>query len=50
MTALKESLLWLEHEIQTMKYGSVALTVTVHAGELKRVEKTVSIKEQLEAK
>jgi hypothetical protein len=46
MTELNEPLRWLEKEALTMQFGVIALSVIIHAGKIKRVEKTITQKEQ----
>ena len=47
MTELNESLRWLEREALTMQFGVVALSVIIHAGKVKLVEKSITKKELL---
>ena len=48
MTKLKEPLHWIEREVEALDYGVVMLSVVVHAGKIKRIEKSVTQKEQVE--
>jgi len=48
MTELNEPLRWLEREALNIQFGIVALSVIIHAGKIKRVEKTLTTKEQLQ--
>ncbi len=48
MTELNESIRWLEREVLSLNYGIIALSIIVHAGKVKRLEKTITQKEQIE--
>jgi len=37
---------WLRSELQSCKFGEVGLRVIVHAGHVKRIERTIVEKEQ----
>lgn len=45
MTELNEPLSWLKHEASAMQFGVVMLSVVVHAGKIKRIEKSITHKE-----
>ncbi len=46
MSEINAAFRWLEKESNSLKFGSVGLTVIVHNGEVKRIEKSIVQKEQ----
>ena len=46
MSSLQEPLRWLEHEVEKMDFGSIGISIVVHAGKISRIEKTVVSKKQ----
>jgi len=43
---IKSLTAWLEKSAAALPYGEVIVKVIIHAGKIKRVEKTITIKEQ----
>ena len=47
MQSISEALEWLKRETQGLQYGSCSLTITAHAGAIKRIEKSVTVSQQI---
>lgn len=45
---MKDSIAWLEHQIGTIAFGEASITIIIHDGSVKRIEKIINIKEQVE--
>jgi hypothetical protein len=39
---LSDAIGWLEKQSRLVRYGTVAIAVTLHAGEVRRIERTIS--------
>ena len=50
MNEIEKSLQGIKNEALTMQFGVIALSVIIHAGKVKRVEKTITRKEQFDGK
>ena len=48
MRELNAALRWLERESENTAFGVIALSVVVHAGKIKRIEKSITQKEQIQ--
>jgi hypothetical protein len=48
MTGFKAALQWLERETENTPFGVIGLSIVVHAGKIKRIERSITQKEQIE--
>jgi hypothetical protein len=48
MKELNAALRWVERELGNLAYGEIGLSIVVHNGTIKRIEKTLTQKEQVE--
>lgn len=50
MNKLTDSLKWVANETPKIQFGVIALSVIIHAGKIKRIEKSIVHKEQCDDK